>query len=80
MKRNIIKIATCAVAAVALTACTEGKFQIVGNITNAKDSVLYLENMSLDGPVKTDSVKLGEDGAFSFSGAKPDAPKQGELF
>lgn len=75
MKRNIIKIATCAVAAVALTACTEGKFQIVGNITNAKDSVLYLENMSLDGPVKTDSVKLGEDGAFSFTGAKPDAPE-----
>lgn len=75
MKRNILKIASCAVAAVALTACTEAKFQISGNITNAKDSVLYLENMSLDGPVKTDSVKLGEDGAFSFSGSKPDAPE-----
>ena len=75
MKRNIIKIAICAAVAVALTACTEGKFQINGNISNAKDSVLYLENMSLDGPVKTDSVKLGEDGAFSFSGAKPDAPE-----
>ena len=75
MKRNIIKIATCAAVAVALTACTEGKFQINGNISNAKDSVLYLENMSLDGPVKTDSVKLGEDGAFSFSGTKPDAPE-----
>ena len=33
MKRNIIKIATCAVVAVALTACTEGKFQINGNIS-----------------------------------------------
>lgn len=75
MKRNIIRIAACAAVAAAMTACTEGKFQINGTIQNAKDSVLFLENMSLDGPVKTDSVKLGEDGTFSFSGSKPDAPE-----
>ena len=54
------------VAALALTSCNNKKFHINGNITEAKDSMLYLENISLNGPVKIDSVKLGEDGAFDF--------------
>ena len=54
------------VAALALTSCNNKKFHINGNITEAKDSMLYLENISLNGPVKIDSVKLGEDGAFVF--------------
>lgn len=28
--------------------------------------MLFLENLSLNGPIKIDSVKLGEDGSFSF--------------
>ncbi|RRD01936.1 DUF4369 domain-containing protein [Prevotella sp. OH937_COT-195] len=75
MKLYFIKTAAYIIVALILAACEEKKFHISGNITNAKDSVLYLENMSLDGPVKTDSVKLGEDGAFSFNGAKPEAPE-----
>ena len=54
------------VAALAFTSCNNKKFHINGNITEAKDSMLYLENISLNGPVKIDSVKLGEDGAFDF--------------
>ena len=54
------------VAALALTSCNNKKFHINGNITEAKDSMLYLENISLNGPVKIDSVKLGEDGTFDF--------------
>ncbi len=54
------------VAALALTSCNNKKFHINGNITEAKDSMLYLENLSLNGPVKIDSVKLGEDGSFAF--------------
>ena len=54
------------VAALAFTSCNNKKFHINGNITDAKDSMLYLENISLNGPVKIDSVKLGEDGAFAF--------------
>ena len=54
MKRNSIIIAICAMAVVTFTACNESKFRIEGSIANAKDSMLYLENMSLDGPVKTD--------------------------
>ena len=54
------------VAALALTSCNNKKFHINGNITEAQDSMLYLENLSLNGPVKIDSVKLGEDGSFAF--------------
>ena len=64
-----------AVAVFALCACTGKSFNISGTITEAKDSVLYLENMSLSGPVAVDSVKLGESGTFSFSGQAPDAPE-----
>ena len=54
------------VAALVFTSCNNKKFHINGNITEATDSMLYLENLSLNGPVKIDSVKLGEDGAFAF--------------
>ena len=54
------------VAALAFTSCNNKKFHINGNITEAKDSMLYLENISLNGPEKIDSVKLGEDGSFAF--------------
>lgn len=63
---KLYSAAVIMVAALALTSCTNKKFHINGNITEAKDSMLYLENISLNGPVKIDSVKLGEDGAFDF--------------
>ena len=66
---------TMVMAIVALAACNKNKFHIEGNITEATDSVLYLENMSLDGPVVVDSVKLDADGAFSFAGDRPNAPE-----
>ncbi len=64
-----------AVAALGITSCNKQKFHIAGNITDAKDSVLYLENISLNGPVKIDSVKLGEDGAFDFAEDGVKAPE-----
>ena len=54
------------IAALTLASCNNKKFHINGSITDAKDSMLYLENISLDGPVAIDSVKLGEDGSFAF--------------
>ena len=69
------KYALLAVAALALTACNEKKFHIEGQITNAKDSVLYFENIGLAGMEVLDSAKLGEDGSFSFSGERQDAPE-----
>lgn len=64
-----------ALMAAMLTSCNNKKFHINGTVTEAKDSVLYLENMSLDGPVVVDSVKLDGKGAFSFSGKAPEAPE-----
>ena len=63
---RLYPVAAIMVAALALTSCNNKKFHINGTIADAKDSMLYLENISLNGPEKIDSVKLGEDGAFAF--------------
>ena len=63
---KIYSAAVIMVAALAFMSCNNKKFHINGNITEATDSMLYLENLSLNGPVKIDSVKLGEDGSFAF--------------
>lgn len=68
-------VCTLALMAAMLTSCDNRKFHIDGTVTEAKDSVLYLENMSLDGPVVVDSVKLDDKGSFSFSEKAPDAPE-----
>ena len=63
---RIYSVAVIMVAALAFTSCNNKKFHVNGSISNAKDSMLYLENISLNGPEKIDSVKLGEDGSFNF--------------
>ena len=68
MRRYTGIILLAAAVLVALVGCTKKKFVIEGVITDATGETLYLENMSLDGPVKTDSVVLDAAGAFSFSG------------
>lgn len=55
--------------------CTNKKFEVSGNITDAKDSLLYFENMSLNGAVVVDSTKLDADGNFSFAVDAPSAPE-----
>ena len=67
--------AVMGVAVLSLGSCSEKKFNINGTITQAKDSVLYLENMSLNGPKAVDSVKLDENGNFEFKQKAPDAPE-----
>lgn len=73
--RTFRMTAAVALAALALAACDNKKFNVSGTVANAEDSVLYFENMSLDGPVTVDSVKLGADGDFSFSDKAPTAPE-----
>lgn len=75
MKRTILKTLTFAVVALTLGACSKGQFHINGTISEAKDSTLYFENMSLDGAVVMDSVKLDETGSFTFSGDAVEAPE-----
>ena len=64
-----------ALAALCMVSCSEKKFHVEGSITNAKDSVLYLENISLMGPEVIDSVRLDADGKFSLSGEAQQAPE-----
>ncbi len=77
-KTSMGLLAPVATLAVALCFCSCGKeqFNLNGTIANAADSVLYLENMALDGAQVVDSVKLDEKGAFDFSVDAPaDAPE-----
>ena len=69
------KYVVLALAVMGMAACSEKKFHVEGSITNAKDSVLYLENIGLMGPEVIDSVRLDGDGRFSLAGAAQQAPE-----
>lgn len=73
--RHFFSLAVIALAALCITSCTNKKFHVSGTISDAKDSLLYFENMGLNGPVTIDSVKLGEDGSFSFDADAPSNPE-----
>jgi peroxiredoxin len=64
-----------AVAALAIASCSEKKFHVEGSISNAKDSLLLLENVGIEEITVVDSVRLDEDGTFSFSGDAQEAPE-----
>lgn len=53
-----------------LSACQpQGKFHVEGNISDASDTTMYLDHISLgEGIVPIDSVRLKGDGQFSLSG------------
>ena len=73
---NMKRIVFFALATLMLAACdNKEKFTVEGTVEGAKDSVLYFENVTLEGPVTLDSTKLGEDGKFRFYGDRPDAPE-----
>lgn len=72
---RLFSVGAIMMAALFLASCTEKKFHLSGNIDNANDSLLYFENMSLNGPVTIDSVKLGKDGSFSFDEKAPENPE-----
>ena len=73
--RHIIKAAAMVLAAIAVASCDNNKFRVEGEISNAKDSVLYFENVGLEGVQVLDSVKLGDNGSFAFSGDATEAPE-----
>ena len=64
-----------ALTILAMVSCTEKKFHVEGTITNAKDSLLLFENVGIEDITVVDSVRLGEDGSFSFSGDAQEAPE-----
>ena len=75
MKKTISTLAALLFIALVVSSCGGKKFHVNGTITEAADSILYFENMSLDGPVTVDSVKLSDNGDFSFSDDAPSAPE-----
>ena len=58
-----------------MVSCGEKKFHVEGTITDAKDSLLLFENVGIEEITVVDSVRLGEDGSFSFSGLAQEAPE-----
>ena len=73
--KHIFKAAAMMLAAVAIASCSDKKFTVKGQISNAKDSVLYFENVGLEGVNMLDSVKLDDSGDFSFSQEATIAPE-----
>lgn len=69
------KFLIAALATLMLASCGEKKFHVEGTITNAKDSVLYFENIGLAGPEVIDSVSLSDNGDFAFAGAQTASPE-----
>ena len=78
-KKGLRKLAaqlTVALGIMTWTACSDSnQFKLEGTITEAAASMLYLEQMGLDGPVLLDSVKLDEKGHFSFAEEASTAPE-----
>ena len=74
MKR-ILKGAAFLLAAMTIASCNDNKFTVEGEIANAKDSVLFFENVGIEGVEVLDSVKLNENGEFSFSENATEAPE-----
>ena len=73
--KHIWKIAAVVLAVMTIASCDNKKFTVEGQITNAKDSVLYFEHVGLEGIDVLDSVKLSDNGSFSFSEEAPTAPE-----
>ena len=73
MKRNAYIAAALLLSG--LSACNnEPAFTVEGEISDAADKMLYLEQTGLESIIPLDSVKLDEGGNFSFSAARPGAP------
>ena len=58
-----------------LVSCSQRQFRVEGQIANAPDSVLYFENVGLEGTIVIDSVRLDNEGQFVFNHEATEAPE-----
>ena len=69
----------CFLALIAVLAACSGQkgdtFEARGTIEDAADSMLYMDAITLRGPVTIDSVKLTAEGSFAMHGARPSNPE-----
>ena len=65
------------IAAVLLASCQhKGQFCVNGHVTDATDTVMYLEHISLGNGIEVvDSVRLDESGAFELKGDTMPTPE-----
>ncbi|MCR4583639.1 MAG: AhpC/TSA family protein [Prevotella sp.] len=73
--KNIWKASVIVLAVTVLASCNSRQYKVEGTITEAEDSMLYFENVGLEGIQLLDSARLGTDGSFAFSGDAPEAPE-----
>lgn len=73
--KGLFFAAIIGICAFATTSCSQKKFNVEGQISNAADSVLYFENVGLEGVNIIDSVKLSDKGDFSFSEEATESPE-----
>ena len=73
--KGLLSVAIIGICALNTTSCSNKKFNVEGQISNAADSVLYFENVGLEGISIIDAVKLSDKGDFSFSEEAPTAPE-----
>ncbi len=71
MNKWMIAVCTCLV----LTGCVKkNTFIVEGNITGAKNSMLYLDHVGVSQVDKLDSIKLTESGTFKWEKPRPEYP------
>ncbi len=75
MKKILNSIAIILLMATAIACDNEPHFTVEGTVENAKDSMLYLEWVSLEGVQRLDSAKLKENGEFCLKGNVPPCPE-----
>ena len=73
--KGLFSVAIIGICAFNTTSCSHKKFNVEGQISNAADSVLYFENVGLEGISILDSIKLSDKGDFSFSEEATEAPE-----
>lgn len=70
------KMICAALAVFALSAChNEPRFCVEGEVSGAEGKMLYFEASALEGIVALDSVKLSDNGSFSFQQQQPESPE-----
>ncbi|MDR0505986.1 MAG: AhpC/TSA family protein [Dysgonamonadaceae bacterium] len=76
MNRKLSKLLYIGFATILLASCSDdkNKFSIEGEIKDASGKTLYLENVGTSSVILLDSVKLKNNGVFTFKYKRPDVP------
>lgn len=75
MSRGVDKIVIIVLLLLSVSSCKKSEqFKVEGAVAGANQKVLYLEQLELDKTIILDSVKLSDQGKFSFKHEVPSTP------